>query len=135
MNKKSFEEILNEQGRLVYTNVGDSMFPLIKPRDLLVIEKPQFPLKKYDIPLYKRNSGGKYVLHRIVKIENGEYLICGDNRYGYERGITDKNIIGVLASIIRDGKTINLNTKKYRLYCQTLGARRLILHIRNKLNV
>ena len=65
---KKFEDIINEQGQLVYTNVGDSMYPLIKPRDLLVIKKVTAPLKKNDIPLYKRDSG-QYVLHRIVKKE------------------------------------------------------------------
>ena len=134
MSKKTFEDVINEKGRLIYTNVGDSMYPLIKPRDLLVIEKPEFPLKKYDVPLYKRDSG-QYVLHRIVKIKNGEYLICGDNRFSFERGITDKHIIGVLTGIIRDGKTINLNTRKYRIYCASLRQRRLILHIRYKFNV
>ena len=40
MNKTSFEEILARDGRLFYTNIGDSMMPLIKQgRDLLVIEK------------------------------------------------------------------------------------------------
>ena len=40
MNRTSFEEILARDGRLFYTNIGDSMMPLIKQgRDLLVIEK------------------------------------------------------------------------------------------------
>ena len=68
MNKSNFEEILARDGRLFYTNVGDSMMPLIKQgRDLLVIEKTAGKLKKYDIPLYKRDNG-QYVLHRILKV-------------------------------------------------------------------
>lgn len=134
MTKKSFEEILSEQGRLVYTNVGDSMYPLIQPRDLLVIEKPHFPMKKYDVPLYRRDSGGKYVLHRIVKVKNGRYYICGDNRFYLEKGIEDRNIIGVLTALIRNGETIRLNTGKYRFYCAPLCFRRLFLHIRSKLS-
>ena len=52
MNKATFEDILNTKGELIYTNVGDSMFPLIQPRDLLIIKKwDGAPLKKYDIPL------------------------------------------------------------------------------------
>lgn len=78
MNKK-FEDIITEQGKLVYTNVGDSMYPLIKPRDLLVIEAVKKPLKVGDVPLYKRDSG-QYVLHRIVEIDSGEYSTKGDNR-------------------------------------------------------
>ena len=63
----TFEEEIERTGKLVYTNVGDSMMPLIKQgRDLLIIEKPDGRLKRYDIPLYKRDSG-QYVLQRVLK--------------------------------------------------------------------
>ena len=128
---KKFEDIINEQGQLVYTNVGDSMYPLIKPRDLLVIKKVTAPLKKNDIPLYKRDSG-QYVLHRIVKIKNGEYYICGDNRAFIERGITDGHIIGVLTDIVREGRTIPVNSPEFKSYVKLLPLRRSIIRIKNK---
>lgn len=35
-----FEDVIERDGRLVYTNVGDSMRPLIRQdRDILIIEK------------------------------------------------------------------------------------------------
>ena len=128
---KKFEDIINEQGQLVYTNVGDSMYPLIKPRDLLVIKKVTAPLKKNDIPLYKRDSG-QYVLHRIVKIKNGEYYICGDNRAFIERGITDRHIIGVLTDMVREGRTIPVNSPEFKSYVKLLPLRRSIIRIKNK---
>ena len=128
---KKFEDIINKQGQLVYTNVGDSMYPLIKPRDLLVIKKVTAPLKKNDIPLYKRDSG-QYVLHRIVKIKNGEYYICGDNRAFIERGITDRHIIGVLTDIVREGRTIPVNSPEFKSYVKLLPLRRSIIRIKNK---
>ena len=108
MNKK-FEEIIAEQGRLVYTNVGDSMNPVIREGNLLVIEAVKKPLKVGDVPLYKRDSG-QYVLHRIVKIKNGKYMMKGDNRDFIEKGITDRHIIGVLTQIVRDGRTFPVET-------------------------
>lgn len=45
MNKRKFEDIIAEQGKLIYTNAGDSMYPTILPRDLLVIEAVTKPLK------------------------------------------------------------------------------------------
>ncbi|MEE3451548.1 MAG: S24/S26 family peptidase [Acutalibacteraceae bacterium] len=112
----SFEEIINHDGRLIYTNVGDSMQPLIRQdRDLLIIEKPQGRLKKYDVPLYKRDSG-QYVLHRILKVRKDDYVICGDNRYCKEYGITDRQIIGVLTAVVRKGKEISVNDRRYKLY-------------------
>ena len=107
------------------------MYPLIKPRDLLVIKKVTAPLKKNDIPLYKRDSG-QYVLHRIVKIKNGEYYICGDNRAFIERGITDRHIIGVLTDIVREGRTIPVNSPEFKSYVKLLPLRRSIIRIKNK---
>lgn len=116
MNKSSFEEQLDKYGKLIYTNVGDSMMPLIRQdKDLLIIEKPKGRLKKYDVPLYRRDSG-QYVLHRILEVRKNDYVICGDNRWTKEYGITDRHIIGVLTGIVRNGKTIPATDRKYQLY-------------------
>ena len=116
MSNSSFEEILQKEGQLIYSNVGDSMQPLIRQgRDLLVIEPPKGRLKKYDIPLYRRDNG-KYVLHRILKVRPDDYVICGDNRWRCEYGITDRHIIGVLTAIIRDGKEVPITDWRCRLY-------------------
>lgn len=137
MNKSTFEEEIARMGKLIYTNVGDSMMPIIRQnRDLLIIEKVNGRLKKYDVPLYKRDSG-QYVLHRILKVRKNDYVICGDNRRQKEYGITDSHIIGVLTGIVRDGKTIYVNDKKYRLYvhlwCDFFPIRALILRAKNYL--
>lgn len=129
--KSSFEEEILRTGKLVYTNVGDSMLPLIRQgRDLLIISKVEGRLKKYDVPLYKRDSG-QYVLHRILKVRKQDYVICGDNRYHKEYGITDKHIVGVLRGIVRDGKEISVDSLLYRLYvhlwCDFFYVRALVL--------
>lgn len=108
MNKK-FEDVIAEHGRLVYTNVGDSMLPIVREGNLLIIEAVKAPLKVGDVPLYKRDSG-QYVLHRIVGIKNGKYTMRGDNRTVEEKGITDRHIIGVLTGIVRNGKTFPVET-------------------------
>ena len=90
MTKSTFEEQIEKNGRLIYTNVGDSMWPLIRQgKDLLVIEPVHGRLRKYDVPLYKRDSG-QYVLHRILEVRRDDYVICGDNRSRKEYGITDR---------------------------------------------
>lgn len=137
MHKSTFEEEISRTGKLIYTNVGDSMMPLIRQnRDLLIIEKVSGRLKKYDVPLYKRDSG-QYVLHRIIKVRKDDYVMCGDNRWQKEYGITNRHIIGVLTGVIRDGKTISVNDKKYRLYvhlwCDFFHVRALILKVKNYL--
>ena len=95
MRKSTFEEEITHNGFLLYRNVGDSMLPLIRQgKDLLLIaRKPQGRLNKYDVPLYRRDSG-QYVLHRILKVRKNDYVLCGDNRWRREIGITDRHIIG-----------------------------------------
>ena len=112
----SFEEVLAKHGKLIYTCVGTSMFPMLRPRkDLLIIERPKRPIQKYDVLLYKRDSG-KYVLHRVLKTKNDEYVLCGDHQWRREYGIKDRQVIGVLTAFIKDGKEISITDKYYRLY-------------------
>ena len=134
MNKSSFEEEIKKSGRIIYTNVGDSMMPYIKQgRDVLVISEVNGRLNKYDVPLYKRDSG-QYVLHRVLKVRDSDYVICGDNRYSKEYGITDRHIIGVLTAVVRDGKEIPITDWRYRLYvhlwCDLFPLRAVILKAR-----
>ena len=134
MNNSTFEDEIKRTGRIIYTNVGDSMMPLIKQgRDVLVISVVNGRLKRYDIPLYKRDSG-QYVLHRILKVRKNDYVICGDNRCNKEYGITDRHIIGVLSGIIRDGREIPVTDIKCLIYahlwCDLFPVRVLIIRIR-----
>jgi len=131
MNRLSFEQVLDREGRLIYTNVGTSMLPLIRQgRDLMIIEKPHGRLKKYGVPLYKRNDG-KYVLHRILKVRDNDYVICGDHCWRKEYGITDDHIIGELVGVVRNGQEISLDSWKCKLYahlwCDFFPVRVIIL--------
>ena len=115
MQTGSFEEILRKDGRLFYTNRGDSMLPMIREgKDLLEIEKTEGRLKKFDVPLYRRDSG-QYVLHRIVKVRPDGYVTCGDNRWRKESGVADRHILGVLTAVIREGKRVPVTRPLYRL--------------------
>lgn len=92
------------------------MMPLIRQgKDLIVIERPSGRCKKYDVPLYKRDSG-QYVLHRILKVRENDYVICGDHRWRREYGITDRHIIGVLSAVVRDGEEISVRDMRCRIY-------------------
>lgn len=138
MNKSNYETELARHGRLVYTNVGDSMMPLLRQnRDLLVVEKkPAGPCKKYDAVLYRRPNG-QYVLHRIVGIRPDGYVLCGDNRWRREYGVQDSWIFGVLTSVVRDGKEFSVMSRGYRLavrlWTDLFWARSLILRLRDRI--
>ena len=141
----NFEKMLQEQGRLVYTNTGNSMAPLLRQRsDLLIIDpRPEGRLRRLDVPLYRRDNG-QYILHRIIWVRKGDYVICGDNQHHPETGITDRHIFGVLDAIVRDGKTIPVRSTKehphvplwYRFYkhlwCDLFLLRAPIVFIVNR---
>lgn len=113
----SFERAIERDGKLIYKSRGSSMLPLIREgRDLLIIEKPRGRLKKYDIPLYR--SGGRYVLHRVIKVTPEGYVIRGDNCYTSEHGVTDADVVGVLTALVRGGKELIMSRPRYRLYAR-----------------
>ena len=115
-----FEEILNLDGVLVYKVRGVSMLPMLRQeRDLVVISKPDGPLKKYDVALYKR--GDAYVLHRVIAVNKDEYLIRGDNTYSLEH-VPYSAVLGVLTEFKRNGTTYSVTDRKYVLYSKVWNS-------------
>ncbi len=113
----SYEEYMDKYQRLVRTNVGVSMLPLLRQgRDLFIVKK-RGPgrLKAGDVVLYRRPPD-KYVLHRIVQVREKDYVILGDNCVNREYGITDDDILGVMTGFVRDGKQHTVTERGYRLY-------------------
>ena len=113
----TYEEYLERYPRLVRTNVGVSMLPLLRQgRDLFIVEK-RGPdrMRVGDVVLYRRPPN-QYVLHRIVKVRERDYVILGDNCVNREYGITDEDILGVLTGFVREGKHHTVTEKGYRLY-------------------
>ena len=113
----SFEDLLQEKGCFVYTNIGTSMMPLLRQkRDIIEIQKKGTDrCKKYDVVLYKCEN--RYILHRIIKVRPNDYVIVGDHCIRREYGITDTMILGIMTRVIRNGRTIDVNTNKlYKIY-------------------
>ena len=136
----TFEEILERDGSLVYTNVGVSMMPLLREkRDLMILEKKgQIPLKKLDVVLFRRKGvtgRGAYVLHRILRVNaDGTYWIVGDNCATGET-VAEEQILAVLRAVARNGKTLNVTDRRFRLYthvwCDCYPARFFVLRLRD----
>jgi hypothetical protein len=115
IESSTFEKELAVHGRFMYKNVGTSMMPLIREgKDVMIIERPNGRLRKYDVALYKKN--GSYILHRVIKVRESDYVIVGDHCTVREYGITDSDIIGVMKGLIRSGKELDLNSFGYKFY-------------------
>ncbi len=134
IRKSSFEELLTEQGWLVYTNVGVSMMPLLRQgRDLMIIRKrPEERLQPMDAVLFRRDNG-QYVLHRIVRLLPGGYDILGDNCVASEF-VREEQVMGVLSAVVRNGKRIESSDWRNRVYvalwCRPYRLRSVILRLK-----
>lgn len=119
---------LKAHGMCLCKTEGDSMQPMLtEGKSTVIIKTPTFPLKKYDIPVYRRED--RWVMHRIVHVtKKGGYIICGDNRAHLERDITEKDIVGVLAGYYEGDTFVDVYTDKaYLAYakrvCRTYPIR------------
>jgi hypothetical protein len=103
-------EELSSGGSAVINIRGVSMLPLLKEGVTSVrIVPPTFPLKKYDIPFYKREDG-QFVLHRVIGKRKDGYVCRGDHQAVKEFGVTEEMIIGVADTRIVHGKEKPLRT-------------------------
>ena len=118
--KPTIESILADTGVYVCATWGVSMRPMLRQhRDTVIIVPPTGRLKKYDVPLYRR--GKDYVLHRVVRPIPGGYLIRGDNCTSLER-VREEQVIGVLESFYRNGKSVAVTDRGYRAYARVWAA-------------
>lgn len=109
------KEQLESGGNVKLPITGTSMLPLlVQGRDYVVLNTCN-KAKINDIIFYRRDNG-QFVLHRVIGIDESGYILCGDNQWVKEFGIQDKNIIGVVTEINRDGKVFDVNNAKYIKY-------------------
>lgn len=112
--KKTIEEVLSSQGKYIGPTVGVSMLPMLKNRrDTIVVLPKTGRLKPLDVALYKR--GDAYVLHRVLRVVDGGYIIRGDNCYSDEN-VPENAVIGVLSEFFRKGKHYICTDKRYLRY-------------------
>lgn len=126
IEKLDLLQILNTEGFVVAPHQGNSMYPLVKFDDQLVLLKLNRKLKLYDIVVYKVRDN-KYCVHRIIGEKNDEYIIRGDNCLSDEY-VKKNEIIGYLDTIYRGDKEIKitdeLNNKYYKKSCKSLPYRK-----------
>jgi len=132
--KLKIEDVLRLNGKYIGPTVGVSMLPLLKNRrDTVVVQAKTERLKPLDVALYKR--GDAYVLHRVIAVKEGGYIIRGDNCYSDEN-IPEDWVIGVLTEFFRKGKHIFCTDEKYIKYAQnrvkTYKTRRFFVMIKCK---
>lgn len=132
MIHRTIEEELAVHNHSFFQTVGSSMEPLLHNRkSTVVIAAKQGRLNRYDVALYCKPTG-EYILHRVIKVLDGSYLIRGDNCV-WDEIVPDEQIIGVMTAYYPNEHSdpISCNSKVYQKYLKTLWWRYVFLKIRS----
>lgn len=112
------QEVLSKGEDVTITASGNSMMPLWvhgKTRVVLTKCEPE-GLKKGDVPLYIREDG-KYVLHRIIRVNADSYDLAGDAQVRVEKGLPKASVLAVTKGYYsRKGKFIPLDKFTHRVF-------------------
>ena len=131
----NIERSIKELGYAVAPIAGTSMMPLLKEGRDRVELKPYCHerLKKGDVVLYKKNDG-TLVLHRIIRVENGEFFtVLGDHQFNNAERVNKNQISAVACGFFIKGRYVTEKTRWYRMYKKiwlcNLNFRRIILAV------
>ena len=132
------EEILAGGGEFRMYPKGTSMLPLIKQGRDSVVLKRNFDdaARKHDIAFYRRENG-QFVLHRVMEVDNGSYVMCGDNQTQLERGIKAEQIIGYVDRMYKGERELSFSSPGQKLYLLVWcfkPYRKLCFFVRGKLS-
>jgi hypothetical protein len=123
-NPESKEKSLSISGRILmelmravhdkgasfrFRATGSSMTPAIRNNDFITIS----PLKGImpspgEVVAFRHPANNRLVLHRVAKIKKNSFVIRADRQQVVDAVITDKNIIGVVTRVERDGQAFFL---------------------------
>ena len=106
-------QALHSVGFLLHPIKGNSMMPLLDEQTDVVklVPLPERPLRRYEIPLY-RSPNGAFVLHRILDVKDGHYVICGDNRAEREY-VPQEWIVALAVGRYRGGDFLSFDDEAY----------------------
>ena len=126
---------LVSEGHTVTIRVkGNSMRPLLEHERDKAIISPFDILNKGDIVLAEIFPG-KFVLHRIIRICDNCITLMGDGNIKCVEECTIDNVIGLAASVVRNGKVWQSTDLRWRLiryiWPQLKFVRRYLLAVYN----
>ena len=102
---------MEKNGVVTFVPKGNSMLPFIKNhKNTVIAVKKTERLKPLDVALY--SVGDKYVLHRVLAVKDGYYIICGDNRPEYEK-VKEEDVFGVMTGYYKGKKYVDRNDPAY----------------------
>lgn len=126
--KTDYKTVIEKFGFVIVSIKGTSMLPLlVEASDTVKLVAPN-NLKASDVVLYERSTG-ELVLHRIIKIKDNKYIMCGDNQFVLEKNISKEQIIAVMEGYYKKETYIPCTDLKYQKYVKRRIASRPFRHL------
>jgi signal peptidase I len=97
-------EVLRSTGKLRLQVTGWSMYPSVRPSDVLMIERAgREAVSEGDIVLFRRKS--RFFVHRVVS-KGAQIVTRGDAMTKPDDPVTEKELLGKVTFILRNGRCI-----------------------------
>lgn len=111
------QEQLDRGQTVRFSPRGTSMLPMLRQGlDTVTLSPAPERLRKFDLPLYRRENG-QYVLHRVIRAGSA-YTCMGDNQFAPEPGVGHDQVIALVTAFSRDGREYSVHSPAYWLYCR-----------------
>ena len=121
------QTLLAEGKTVSFRPNGVSMRPMLEDgRDTVFLRAVPETLRKNDVVLYRRKNG-QFVLHRLVRIRNGQYIFYGDAQFAPEV-VEKEQMLALVCGFLRKGKRYETDAAVYRAYAFFLNASRPLRH-------
>ena len=111
---------------------GDSMYPMIKDKDLILMEnKDKRRLRKGRVVIFK-DEKGKLIVHRIIKKKDGTIYLRGDGFDYPVDMIKEEDVLGLAVGIFRNGRYFPIKRSKELFFWFFSYPRRFFVNIRRR---
>ena len=86
---------------------GLSMWPLIRPGDAVQVRRPGGEMPDLgDVVAVRGMPGGALLVHRVVRLRNGRFLLRGDNSTMANGEHLAEAVVGVVSAVEREGRLV-----------------------------
>lgn len=114
---EEIRKLISEGKKVTITVKGNSMNPfMVHMRDQMTLG----PWKDEDLRegtvALVLDSRGTHLIHRIIKREKDRVILMGDGNVGLKETATLDNVIGIMHSITRKGRTYTSRSLVWRIY-------------------
>jgi signal peptidase I len=106
----------SQQPSLVQVVGENSMAPLIRAGDFVLIEHRRDDIRRGDVVVFR--TGRELITHRVISVQDDEtslaYITKGDNVLWADPAVPATEIIGRVLSVKRGGRQLNLRSRTWR---------------------